>query len=155
MLYFTGSHPCKLDDKNRLQFPAGLKKQLEGVLHEGFVIRRSIHARCLELYPMQEWKKEMDNISRLNRFMPDNDTFIRQFMAGANTVELDSSHRLLIYKDLAEFAGIKKDVRIASSINKFEIWDLEAYEQSVNNPDIDMAALSIKVMGNMTPLNNS
>ena len=154
MLYFIGSHPCKLDDKNRLQFPVALKKQLEGVLHEGFVIRRGTHSRCLELYPLSEWKKEMDNISRINQFIPENQAFIRMFLAGANLLELDASHRLLISKDLAEYAGLKKEVRVTSAINKFEIWDLNAYEQTVNNPDTDMATLSVKVMGNMPPLNN-
>jgi len=47
------------------------------------------------------------------------------------TVELDASGRLNIPNDLLEFAGIDKNVVVASQISIIEIWDKEKYEREV------------------------
>jgi MraZ protein len=52
----------------------------------------------------------------------------------------------LIAKDLLNYAEISKDVVIASQLNILEIWDKEKYEQTVNDPNIDFAALAQTVM---------
>jgi MraZ protein len=49
-----------------------------------------------------------------------------------------------------EFAGIKKDIVVSSVINMIEIWDKDNYEQVINDPEIDFAALAEKVMGGKT-----
>ena len=46
-----GEHPCRIDAKGRLMFPAKLRKQLDGVIHHGFVVNRDIFEDCLVLYP--------------------------------------------------------------------------------------------------------
>ena len=87
---------------------SALKKQLLPVLKEGFVIKRAVFQPCLELYPMQEWNLMINKMNRLNRFLKKNNDFIRRFTAGVKIVELDASGRLLIPKDLCQFAGIRK-----------------------------------------------
>lgn len=85
-----------------------LKKQLSSVLQEGFVIKRSVFQKCLELYPMKEWNVMMEKINKLNRFVKKNNDFIRRFTAGVKIVEVDASGRILIPKDLCVFAEVKK-----------------------------------------------
>jgi MraZ protein len=144
-----GSYECKLDSKGRLAIPAGLKKQLQSVNGEGFVIKRSVFHRCLELYPMSEWNTEISGVNKLNRFVKKNNDFIRMFMAGVKIIEMDPSGRLQISKDLMSFSGIKKEVVLSSSVNRIEIWDKVAYEQSINSPDVDFAKLAEEVMGSL------
>jgi MraZ protein len=57
MLYFT--YECKVDAKGRILLPSGLKKELAAVLDEGFVIKKSVFFKCLELYPKAKWVKEL------------------------------------------------------------------------------------------------
>ena len=128
--------------------PAPLKKQLEPALQEGFVLKRSVFQPCLELYPMEEWNLLMAKMNKLNRFVKKNNDFIRRFTAGVKTVEVDSNGRLLIPKDLVSFAGIGKEIVLASAINIIEIWDKEKYEQSIDEAADDFAALAEEVMGN-------
>jgi len=104
-------------------FPVAYKGQLEKALTKGFVIKRSIFRKCLELYPMEEWELESKRINSLNRFRKKNVDFIRKFMAGVKNVELDSTGRLLIPKDLVTYANITKEIVLASVVNKIEIWD--------------------------------
>ena len=149
MSTFIGVHECKADAKGRVQFPAPLKKQLLSVLSEGFVLKRSVFNKCLELYPMDEWKKEIEMVNKLNRFVKKNTDFIRMFMAGVKFIEMDGNGRLLITKDLLGFAEINKDIVMASAVNKIEIWDKNKYEKSVGDTNVDFGKLAEEVMGNI------
>jgi MraZ protein len=143
----TGTYDCKVDAKGRLMMPSPLKKQLSSVLPDGFVLRRSVFQKCLELYPMSEWQVLMQKMNKLNRFNKKNNDFIRRFTAGVKIVEVDVNGRLLIPKDLTVFANISKDIVVASAINIIEIWDKDLYEQAIDDAAVDFADLAEEVMG--------
>ncbi|WP_242117648.1 division/cell wall cluster transcriptional repressor MraZ [Aestuariivivens sediminicola] len=142
-----GTYECKVDAKGRLMMPAALKKQLSPILQEGFVLRRSVFQKCLELYPLKEWQVLMQKVNKLNRFKKKNNDFIRRFTAGVKMVEVDMNGRLLIPKDLTVFASISKDIVVASAINIVEIWDKALYEQAISDAALDFADLAEEVMG--------
>ena len=127
--------------------PSSIKKQLSSILEEGFVLRRSVFQQCLELYPMKEWQALMQKMNKLNKFKKKNNDFIRRFTAGAKMVEVDVNGRLLIPKDLTVFAGISKNIVVASAINIIEIWDKDLYEQAIDDAALDFADLAEEVMG--------
>ena len=127
--------------------PTVLKKQLAAALQDGFVLKRSVFQPCLELYPMSEWNAMMQKVNKLNRFKKKNNDFIRRFTAGVKIVEVDSTGRLLIPKDLISFSGITKDVVLASAVNILEIWDKDKYEQAIDDAASDFADLAEEVMG--------
>ncbi|MBD0825298.1 MULTISPECIES: division/cell wall cluster transcriptional repressor MraZ [Aestuariibaculum] len=143
----TGTYDCKVDAKGRLMMPAPLKKQLSSILEDGFVLRRSVFQKCLELYPMAEWQRLMQKMNKLNRFKKKNNDFIRRFTAGVKIVEVDANGRLLIPKDLTVFANISKEIVVASAINIVEIWDKDLYEQAIDDAADDFADLAEEVMG--------
>jgi len=143
-----GTYECKIDAKGRLMVPAPLKKQLPS-LDDGFVLKRSVFDKCVELWPKAEWDIMMQKINGLNRFVKKNNDFIRKFMAGVKMVEIDDAGRLLITKDLIDFAGISKDLVLTSKVNIIEIWDKDLYEQSISGDDVDFADLAEQVMGNL------
>ncbi len=149
MVNLIGTYECKADVKGRLMLPSPVKKQLASILQEGFVLKRSVFQPCLELYPMSEWNKLMAKVNKLNRFVKKNNDFIRRFTAGVKVIELDNSGRLLIPKDLHQFAGITKEVVLSSSVNIIEIWDKAKYEAAIDEATIDFADLAEEVMGNL------
>ena len=127
---------------------SAFKKQLSPILQEGFVVKRAVFQPCLELYPMQEWNDVMHKVNSLNRFVKKNNDFIRRFTAGVRVIELDASGRLLIPKDLCQFAGIQKQIVLSSAINIIEIWDKDNYEKTIDAAAEDFATLAEEVMGN-------
>ena len=149
MVNLIGTYECKVDAKGRLMVPAPIKKQLTPCLQDGFVLKRSVFQKCLELYPMDEWKKEMVRMDKLNRFRAKHNEFIRKFTAGVKFVEVDTNGRLLIPKDLLGYADIDKDIVLASAIGIIEIWDKEKYEKAVYSPEDEFANLAEEVMGNL------
>ena len=148
VLNLIGTCECKSDAKGRLMFSSAFKKQLSSVLQDGFVVKRAVFQPCLELYPINEWNLMMGKINKLNRFKKKNNDFIRRFTAGVKMVELDATGRILIPKDLFEFAGIKKQVVMSSSVNIIEIWDKDKYEKAIEDASDDFADLAEEVMGN-------
>ena len=147
MQYLVGTYECKADAKGRIMIPIAIKKQLASTLTNGFVLKRAVFNACLELYPVKEWKKLMEKVNDLNRFNKKNNDFIRRFTAGVKTVEIDTSGRLLIPKDLVNYAHISKEVVVSSTVNILEIWDKSLYESAIDEAALDFGALAEEVMG--------
>lgn len=154
MMNLIGTYECKTDSKGRFMMPSSLKKQLNSVVNEGFVLKRSVFNNCLELYPMKEWESMIGQVNKLNRFVKKNNDFIRSYMSGLKMLEIDTTGRILIPKDLISFADISKNLVLASSVNMIEIWDKDQYENTVKETLVDFGSLAEEVMGNQSSLND-
>jgi MraZ protein len=131
MTGFLGEYESTLDAKGRFLFPAGFRRQLpepEPPAVQQFVINRGFE-KCLTLYPIQAWQPIFEKISRLNDFDPKARAFRRYFLNGAISVEPDTAGRLLIPRNLLEYAGLTKELVLASAVDKIEIWDKDQYRQ--------------------------
>ena len=69
-------------------------------------------------------------------------------------LEIDTTGRILIPKDLISFADISKNLVLASSVNMIEIWDKDQYENTVKETLVDFGSLAEEVMGNQSSLND-
>ena len=147
MINILGTYECKADSKGRIMLPAPLKKQVAAVISDGFVVKRSVFNKCLEIHPMSEWNKIVNQVNQLNRFVKKNNDFIRSYMSGLKIVNLDSSSRILIPKDLIVFAGLEKQIVLSSSVNIIEVWDKKEYEISVSKSLKSFGDLAEEVMG--------
>lgn len=149
MINILGTYECKVDAKGRYMFPAPFKLQMGEAQKQGMVIKRSIFKKCLELFPMENWKDESKIVNKLNMFNKKNAEFATKFMAGVKIVELDGAGRILIPKDLMKYSGITKDIVLTSVANRIEIWDKVAYENAVDYDPDDFADLAEEVLGNV------
>ena len=147
MVDFIESYDCTIDNKGRIIVPVSLKRQLLPFADKKFVVKRSVHETCLELYVMDEWNKLRMKVSNLNPFKKKHAEFIRNFFAGVKEVEMDSTGRILIAKDLLAYSGISKDVTIASVGKKIEIWDKASYESKIADTGTTFGELAEEVMG--------
>jgi MraZ protein len=146
-----GVYECNADAKGRIMFPVAFKKQLSKELKNGFVMKRSIFSKSLELYPISTWNEMVKEVNKLNKFVKKNVEFIRMFNYGVIQVDLDASGRLLISKDMMTFSGIKKSVMMAAAGDRIEIWDKKGYEKFIKNNTKDFEKLAEEVMGNFDP----
>jgi MraZ protein len=128
MIFFIGEYEATLDAKGRFLLPVGFKKQLPDTGGESFVINRGFEP-CLSLYTSKSWKPIFSELSNLNDFDPKVRQFRRYFLNGATQVDLDNAGRLLLPKNLMDYAGLQKDIVLVSAIDKIEIWDKTKYQQ--------------------------
>ena len=147
MINLFGVYECSADAKGRVMIPAAMKIQLKKIFKQGFVIKRSIFNKSLELYPMSSWEGMSKEVNGLNKFVKKNVTFISMFNYGVKQVELDGNMRFLIPKELQVAAGIKKDVVLASAVDRVEIWDKKTYEKFIKENSAAFEKLAEEVMG--------
>ena len=127
MAGFLGEYEATIDAKGRFLLPGGLKKQMpEGTTT--MVISRGFE-KCLLLYPQKSWETIEEKIKKLNEFNPKVSQFRTLFVGGASYVELDSAGRILLPPSLKEYAGLGKDILLASDIDKIKIWDSGKYKK--------------------------
>ena len=147
-----GVYECNADAKGRIMLPVAFKKQLTKELKSGFVMKRSIFSKSIELYPMATWNEMVKDVNKLNKFVKKNVEFIRMFNYGVMPVDLDSSGRILISKDMMKFAGITKNVMMAAAGDRIEIWDTKSYEKFITDSTVNFEKLAEDVMGGINNL---
>lgn len=144
MTLFTYVFDTKLDAKGRLVLPARIKSQLPAGEDNELVIRRGFE-KCLNIYPMTEFKRVFSKISALSEFNEEFRKLQRNFLPGAAIVELDANGRLLIPKSMVTYAELDKDVKILGVGNKIEVWNPVNYEKEIMGQD-ELAELTAKVV---------
>ena len=74
------------------------------------------------------------------------------FNYGVMPLDLDSSGRILISKDMMKFAGITKNVMMAAAGDRIEIWDTKSYEKFITDSTVNFEKLAEDVMGGINNL---
>jgi len=113
-----GEYRHTIDTKKRLAIPSKLRRELGSKA----VITRGLD-NCLFIFPLSQWNKLVEKLSKLPLGQRDTRGFIRLMLAGASEVKLDQLGRILIPDYLKQYAGLKKNIVIAGIYNRLEIWD--------------------------------
>jgi MraZ protein len=148
MIGLVGEFEVKLDAKGRFLFPSGLRKQLSPAAQENFMLNKGFED-CLTIYPMNEWEKLSEKLSKLNLFKPKNRMFYRLFHQGAKQIALDNVGRILIPSTHMERVGLKKDIMLIAYNDRIEIWDKSKYFEMIEGNMADFADLADEVMGDI------
>jgi MraZ protein len=145
-LDFSGTYDCTVDDKGRIMFPSALKKRLQPVIDDGFMIKKSpFNKPCLEIFPRSAWLKMKENMRTLDPFQVETDDFIRRYMNIHKEVFLDGSGRFLIPKEMKGFGGINKEIILSCTVDKIEVWDKQKHDEEMNKPmDIGKLAKHVR-----------
>ena len=142
----VGEFEVKLDAKGRFLFPSGLRKQLAAGAQRDFMLNKGFED-CLTLYPMPEWERVSEKLSKINLFTPKNRMFYRLFHQGAKQVSLDNAGRLLIPVAHMERVGLMSEVMLIAYNDRIEIWDRAKYFEMIEGNMPDFADLANEVMG--------
>lgn len=143
---FLGSFKYSIDAKGRISIPSKFRKYVNEEANDTFVMTRGI-VQCIDIYPYDFWKNDVEKrIDQLDDFDGDEATFKRLLLELASEDKLDSQSRLLIPKNLIEFAGIDKDVLILGQNKKIEIWNPDIYENLKKENSKPFAEIAKQVM---------
>jgi MraZ protein len=143
---FFGSFKYNLDAKGRVSIPSKFRKNLNSEANETFVMTRGFN-RCIFLYPADYWKNViLKRINQIDDFDDKENKFMRMMFELTSDDQLDSQSRLLIPKNLKEFAGIEKEVFILGANNKIELWNPDIYRQYIESSEETFEELAKEVM---------
>ena len=95
---------------------------------------------CLFVYANEDWKAFEAKLASLPLINQEARQFARFFLSGAQYVTVDKQGRILMPQDLREFAGLEKDVVLAGTGGRIEIWSLAKWNE--NSSQVDINAIS-------------
>lgn len=133
---FMGEYHYSLDEKGRITVPAKLRYDLG----ENFIITRGLDG-CLFIYPQEEWTtiikkyKELPNTKDARNFM-------RFFLSGATTCELDKQGRININLPLMEYASLTKDCVIIGVNDRIEIWSKDNWDKFISENEDNLSDIA-------------
>jgi len=124
---FVGLYYHTLEAKGRLAFPVKFRRNLK----KGSVLTRGLDG-CLFVFPPKEWRKLTDRLRQSPLSLREARGFVRLMTHEAVELEFDFQGRTRIPQYLREFAGLSKEVVVAGSLNRIEIWDRETYHRYIS-----------------------
>jgi MraZ protein len=128
---FRGSYEHTLDAKGRLSVPSKFREMLLGKGDDRIIITNFIleGTKCLDVYPLDEWLRFEEEIRKKSRFERRMVSFQNYYLGGASECVVDKQGRILIPPRLRQYANLKRDVVWVSALDKFRLWDQEAWKK--------------------------
>lgn len=128
---FRGSYQHTVDSKGRLSIPAKFREVLLGKGDDRIVITNFVvdGARCLEVYPLDEWMRFEEEIRKKPKFERRMVLFQNYYLGGACECAVDKQGRILIPPPLRDYANLRRNVVLVSALEKFRVWDQDAWKK--------------------------
>ncbi|MEN6407509.1 MAG: division/cell wall cluster transcriptional repressor MraZ [Thermoguttaceae bacterium] len=119
-MLLTGEFLRSIDDKRRVAIPKRLRDALASDRQAVYLTPGT--DQSLALYAEDAFARLADRLAQASPTRQDVRTFNRLFYARAQRVELDSQGRVRVPPELAELAGLSKDVMLLGVQDHVEIW---------------------------------
>ena len=126
-MFLTGTFSRSIDEKLRVAIPKGLRAALECPEGGGLYVAPGTD-KSLTLYTEETFARLADRLARVSPTRQDVRAFTRLFYARAQRVELDGQGRVRIPQELAELAGLEKEVVLLGVQDHLELWSAERWE---------------------------
>lgn len=119
---FRGANKITLDAKGRVAIPTRYRERLSERC-EGRLVVTVDRDYCLLLYPLPDWEDLERRLMRLPSFNRQVRRLQRLMVGYASELELDGHGRVLLPRELREYAGLDRQAILIGQGNKFELWD--------------------------------
>tara|TARA_Y100000588_G_scaffold395128_1_gene520202 strand:+ start:391 stop:849 length:459 start_codon:yes stop_codon:yes gene_type:complete len=143
-MMFRGLNKINLDNKGRITIPVRYKESLNK-LSNNLLICTIDQDHCLLLYPLKFWKNIEKKIMELPTLNANSRRLQRLMVGHAAELEMDSNGRILIPKELREFARLQKQTMLVGQGKKFEIWNYDDWntgrEKWLSTKEADLSDL--------------
>ena len=123
---FRGATKVTLDAKGRLAIPTRHRERLQARC-EGQLVATVDRDYCLLIYPFPDWEEIERKLVRLPSLNRQARRLQRLMVGYATELEIDAHGRILLPKELREFAGLGRQAILIGQGNKFELWDEESW----------------------------
>ncbi len=142
---FRGEKYHRIDDNFRLSMPRDFADIFRQVSEGKLVITRGLE-RCLWIYPATIYETVIERLSTLPHFKKEAMKFRTLFVASITETELDKQGRIVIPKQLLQYAGIEHEIVLAGESFRLQLWSAANYErylESINtNADVIAETMS-------------
>ncbi|MCM2320313.1 MraZ protein [Pseudomonas linyingensis] len=125
---FRGANAISLDAKGRLTMPSRYRDEFMARCAGQLIVTIDAVDPCLSVYPLTEWELIETKLRELPSLREENRRLQRLLIGNAVDLELDAAGRFLVPPRLREYAGLDKRAVLVGQLNKFQLWDEEAWD---------------------------
>ena len=125
---FRGATKVTIDAKGRLAIPTRYRDRLT-TRSSGQLVVTVDRDYCLLLYPYPDWEEIERKLIRLPSLNKQARRLQRLMVGYATELELDGNGRILLSRELREFADIERQAILIGQGNKFELWNDEIWNK--------------------------
>ncbi|MCH7536527.1 MAG: division/cell wall cluster transcriptional repressor MraZ [Proteobacteria bacterium] len=125
---FRGASQVSLDAKGRMAIPTRYRERI-ATRCDGQMIVTVDKDHCLLVYPLPDWEELERKLVRLPSMNKIARRIVRIMVGYATEVDMDANGRILVSRELRDFASIDKQAMLIGQGNKFELWDEEIWNQ--------------------------
>ena len=129
---FRGATKVTIDAKGRLAIPTRYRDRLT-TRSNGQLVVTVDRDYCLLLYPYPDWEEIERKLIRLPSLNKQARSLQRLMVGYATELELDGNGRILLSRELREFADIERQAILIGQGNKFELWNDEIWNKNHKN----------------------
>ena len=122
IVVFRGATKVTLDAKGRMAMPTRYRDRLTARC-DGQIIVTVDKDHCLLVYPLPDWEELERKLVRLPSMNKTARNIVRIMVGYATEVDMDANGRILISRELRDFADLEKQAMLIGQGNKFELWD--------------------------------
>ncbi|MBT6209259.1 MAG: division/cell wall cluster transcriptional repressor MraZ [Woeseia sp.] len=126
---FRGATKVTLDAKGRLAIPTRYRERIQARC-EGQLVTTVDKDYCLLIYPFPEWEEIERKLMRLPTLDQKARRLQRLMVGHATEVEMDGHGRILLSRELREFAGLDRQAVLIGQGNRFELWDENRWNET-------------------------
>ncbi len=126
-MLLTGQFSRTIDQKQRVAIPRWLREDLKSGNRQTLYIAPGTD-RSLALYAEDAFARLAERLAQSSPTSQDVRTYNRLFYARAQRAELDSQGRIRIPPELAELAGLEKEVVLLGVQDHVELWAAERWQ---------------------------
>ena len=125
---FRGATKVTLDAKGRLAIPTRYRERIAARCG-GQLVATVDRDYCLLIYPFPDWEEIERKLVRLPSLNKKARRLQRLMVGYATEIDLDGHGRVLLPRELREFAGLDRQVILIGQGNKFELWDEDSWNE--------------------------
>ena len=125
---FRGATKITLDAKGRLAIPTRYRERIEGRC-ENQLVATVDKDYCILIYPFPDWEDIERKLIRLPSLNKQARKLQRLMIGYATEVDIDGHGRILLPRELREFASLDRYAILIGQGNKFELWDEQMWNE--------------------------
>jgi MraZ protein len=123
---FRGATKVTLDAKGRVAIPSRYRERVM-TRADGHLVVTVDRDYCLLIYPLPDWEEIERKLVSLPSLHKQARRLQRLMVGYATELEMDGHGRILLTRELREFAGLERQAMLIGQGNKFELWNEERW----------------------------
>ena len=127
MAVFLSTFANKVDRKGRVSVPATFRAALEQEKSSGVILYPSFKHPCLEGCGDERIEQIAASIDALDQFSEEAEN-LNTILADSVRLTVDGDGRVMLPKDLIDFASIGETAMFVGQGKSFQVWEPKAYE---------------------------